>query len=148
MLFRSSSGKVPSESGVANDLSAIMEYIQRKNKYYVQKKYGQDSEGNDIVTYVPYFFENDLKWYLPAYEQFVYFVPDPNVENDAAANYWSSTTAGTTTAWTGGAEEKDRDLEYRVIAARKDENNYGATTATVDNTSLTGGDNGSTNNWL
>ena len=117
-----SSGKVPAESGTANDLSAIMEIIQKKNRYYVQKKTQQDSEGNPIVTYVPYFFENDLRWYLPAYGQFQYFVPNPNITSDAAANYWSSTTAGTTTAWTGGGEEKDRDLEYRVIAVRKNDN--------------------------
>lgn len=137
-----SSGKVPAESGQANDLSAILEYIQKKNIYYLQKKTTTDSDGQSIVTYVPYFFESDLKWYLPAYGQFQYFTPDPNVENDAAANYWSSTTAGTTTAWTGGAEEKDRDLEFRVIAVRKDENGYGNATATVDNTSMAGGDNG------
>lgn len=117
-----SSGKVPAESGTANDLSAVMEIIQKKNRYYVQKKSQTDSDGNPIVTYVPYFFENDLKWYLPAYGQFQYFVPNPNIAGDAAANYWSSTTAGTTTAWTGGGEEKDRDLEYRVIAVRKNDN--------------------------
>ena len=137
-----SSGKVPAESGQANDLSAILEYIQKKNRYYLQMKTTTDSDGQSIVTYVPYFFESDLKWYLPAYEQFQYFTPDPNVENDAAANYWSSTTAGTTTAWTGGPEEKDRDLEYRVIAVRRDENGYGNATATVDNTSMAGGENG------
>ena len=117
-----SSGKVPAESGTANYLSAVMEIIQKKNRYYVQKKSQTDSNGNPIVTYVPYFFENDLKWYLPAYGQFQYFVPNPNIAGDAAANYWSSTTAGTTTAWTGGGEEKDRDLEYRVIAVRKNDN--------------------------
>lgn len=118
----------PAESGKANDLSAVMEYIQKKNRYYLQKKtVSGDSSGS---SYVPYFFETDLLWYLPAYEQFGKFVPNPNVANDAAALYWSSTTAGTTTAWTGGAEEKDRDLEYRVIAVRKDENNYG--TASVN----------------
>ena len=137
-----SSGKVPAESGQANDLSAIMEYIQKKNRYYVQRNVIEDSEGNDIVVYVPYFYESDLKWYLPAYGQFEYFNPDPNVANDAAANYWSSTTAGTTTAWTGGKEEKDRDLEFRVIAVRKDENGYGNATAIVDNTSMAGGENG------
>ena len=137
-----SSGKVPAESGQVNDLSAIMEYIQKKNRYYLYKQTGKDSDGNDIVTYVPHFKESDLKWYLPAYSQFQYFTPDPNIEGDNKANYWSSTTAGTTTAWTGGPEEKDRDLEYRVIAVRRDENGYGNATATVDNTSMAGGDNG------
>ena len=137
-----SSGKVPAESGQANDLSAIMEYIQKKNRYNVQRNVIEDSEGNNIVVYVPYFFESDLKWYLPAYGQFHYFTPDPNIAGDDKANYWSSTTAGTTTAWTGGAEEKDRDLEYRVIAVRRDETGERNATATVDNRSMQGGDNG------
>lgn len=138
-----SSGKVPAESGQANDLSAILEYIQKKNRYNVQRNEIKDSDGNNIVVYVPYFYESDLKWYLPAYGQFDYFKPDPNVANDAAANYWSSTTAGTTTAWTGGKEEKDRDLEYRVIAVRRDENGYGNVTVDVINAEeMAGGENG------
>lgn len=136
----------PAESGKSNDLSAIMEYVQKKNRYYLQKKnITGDSDGN---SYVPYFFESDLLWYLPAYNQFSYFMPNPNVTGDIASNYWSSTTAGTTTAWTGGKVEMDRDSEFRVIAVRKDENNFGQTTTTVDNSSLQGGNNGSTNNWV
>lgn len=138
----------PQEEGENNDLSAIMEYVQKKNLYYIQTKYFTDSDGNPSVVHVPYFKEENLKWYLPGYGQFQYFTPDPNVVNDAAANYWSSTTAGTTTAWTGGKVEMDRDSEFKVIAVRKDENNFGQTTTTVDNSSLQGGNNGSTNNWV
>lgn len=143
-----SSGKVPAESGQNNDLSAIMEYIQKKNRYNIQTKSQTDSDGKPIVSYVPIFFENDLKWYLPAKDQFQKFVPNPDVEGDVAANYWSSTTAGTTTAWTGGAEEKDRDLEYQVIAVRKNENGVSPATVVIDNSSIAGGENGDTNNWL
>ena len=144
-----SSGKVPAESGAANDLSAIMEYVQRKNVYYLKKRTGKDSDGNDIVTFVPYFFESDLKWYLPAYGQFQYFTPDPNIPGDDKANYWSSTAVdGASEAYIGDGTLKDRDLEYRVIAVRRDENGYGTATAQVDNTSMAGGENGSTNNWM
>ena len=118
-----SSGKVPAETGVVNDLSAIIENAQRKNKYYMQKKSGQDSDGKPIITYVPYFFENDLKWYLPAYGQFQYFTPDPNIPKDNKADYWSSTAVdGAFKAYIGDGTQQDRDLEYRVIAVRKKEN--------------------------
>lgn len=74
-------------------------------------------------SYVPYFFESDLKWYLPAYGQFQYFTPDPNISGDDRANYWSSTAVdGATDAYIGNGEVRDRDLEYRVIAVRKKEN--------------------------
>jgi hypothetical protein len=131
----------PKEEGKNNDLSAIMEYIQKKNRYYINSKYFTDSDGNPSVVHVPYFKEEDLKWYLPAYGQFDYFKPDQNVANDAAANYWSSTTAGTTTAWTGGKEEKDRDLEYRVIAVRSDESGD-FTVSDISTEEMAGGENG------
>lgn len=133
---------VPAETGQSNDLSDIMEYIQKKNRYFVHKKSHTDGEGTALVSYIPYFNEEDLKWYLPAKDQFLKFVPNPDVQGDAASNYWSSTTAGTTTAWTGTAE-KDRDEVFAVIAVRKNENNvYNNATATVDNTSMQGGENG------
>lgn len=131
----------PAESGKANDLSAIMEYVQKKNRYHLQvRTVSGDSSGN---TYVPFFVENDLKWYLPAYNQFDYFTPDPNISGDDRADYWSSTAVnGATDSYIGDGTPKDRDLEYRVIAVRRDENGYGNATATVDNTSMAGGDNG------
>ena len=111
----------PAESGKANDLSAIMEYIQKKNRYYLQKRtVSGDASGN---TYVPFFFETDLKWYLPAYGQFQYFTPDPNIAGDDKANYWSSTAVnGAIYSHIGDGTQQDRDLEYRVIAVRKKEN--------------------------
>ena len=138
---------VSAESGQDNDLSAIMEYVQKKNRYYLQKRtVSGDSSGN---AYAPYFRSEDLKWYLPAYDQFQYFTPDPNIPGDNKANYWSSTAVdGASEAYIGDGTAKDRDLEYRVIAVRRDENGYGNATAQVDNSSMAGGENGSTNNWL
>ena len=135
---------VPAEEGTLNDLSGILTYVLKKNRYYLYVK-----ADNETKVFNPVFKEEDLQWYLPAYGQFTYFVPDPNIPGDDKANYWSSTAVdGASEAYIGDGSRKDRDLEYRVIAVRKDENNYGATTATVDNSSLAGGDNGSTNNWL
>ena len=137
----------PAESGKSNDLSAIMEYVQKKNRYHLQKRsVSGDSQGN---AYVPFFVESDLKWYLPAYGQFQYFTPDPNIPGDNKADYWSSTAVnGASDAYIGDGTAKDRDLEYRVIAVRRDENGYGTSSTTVDNSSLQGGNNGSTNNWI
>jgi hypothetical protein len=105
-----------------------------------------DASGN---TYVPYFFENDLKWYLPAYGQFQYFTPDPNIAGDDKANYWSSTAVnGASQAYIGDGTPKDRDLEYRVIAVRRDENGYGNASVQVNNGSLAGGENGNSNTWV
>lgn len=137
------SNGMPGETGQSNDLSAIMEYIQKKNRYYVYKKSHSDGEGTAITTYIPHFNEADLLWYLPAKNQFQDFVPNPDIEGDSKANYWSSTTAGTTTAWTGGPEEKDRDLVYQVIAVRKNENNVDpATISEIDTEEMKGGENG------
>ncbi len=137
------SSEVPRESGTNNDLSAILEYIQKKNRYCVQRKEQTDSEGNTIVVYTPYFKITDLKWFLPAYSQFtgVDFTPDNT--SDSAADYWSSTIGTTTTtAFIGSGAEKDRDLEFAVIAARVNENGYGTVAATVDNSEMAGGENG------
>ena len=115
------SGKVPAASGQVNDLSGILEYVQKKNKYYMQRKEftgGQET----AVSYVPYFFENELKWYLPAYDQFQYFTPDPNIPKDNKADYWSSTAVdGAFKAYIGDGTQQDRDLVRRVIAVRKKE---------------------------
>ena len=117
-----SSGKVPAESGQVNDLSGILEYVQKKNKYYMQRR--EFTEGQETaVSYVPYFFESDLKWYLPAYGQFQYFTPDPNIAGDDKSHYWSSTAVdGASEAYIGDGTVKDRDLQYRVIAVRKNDN--------------------------
>jgi hypothetical protein len=135
---------IPYEEGTLNDLSGILTYILKKNRYYLKIITTENG-----LTYAADFKSDDLKWYLPAYAQFEYFTADPSIPNDNKANYWSSTIAdGVSEAYIGDGTPKDRDLVYRVIAVRKDENGYGNVTTTVDNTSLAGGENGSANNWL
>lgn len=132
----------PAESGTNNDLSAIMEYIQKKNRYCLQKKNTTGSEGETGILYIPFFQEKDLKWFLPAYGQFTGVDFTPENTTDSAADYWSSTTAGTSTAYIGSGAEKDRDLEFAVIAVRVNENGYGTVAVTVDNSEMAGGENG------
>ena len=130
---------VPAETGVANDLSGILTYIQKKNRYYLQT-----TSTDAALTHHAYFDQaNDLKWYLPACGQFEYFTPDPNIPGDNKANYWSSTAAdGAEYSYRGNGAQERRSTELRVIAVRRDENGYGNATATVDNTTMQGGDNG------
>ena len=126
------------DNGSLNELSGILTYVLKKNRYYMQTTFD-----GSTTTYHAVISIDDIKWYLPAYGQFEYFTPDPNIEDDNRANYWSSTAVnGATQAYIGDGTPKDRDLEYRVIAVRRDENGYGNATATVDNTSMQGGENG------
>lgn len=126
------------DNGSLNDLSGILTYVLKKNRYYMQTTFD-----GSTTTYHAVISIDDIKWYLPAYGQFQYFTPDPNIAGDDKANYWSSTAVdGASEAYIGDGTAKDRDLEYRVIAVRRDENGYGNATATVDNTTMQGGDNG------
>ncbi len=133
----------PAESGTNNDLSAIMEYIQKKNRYCLQKKNTTGSDGETGVLYIPFFQEKDLKWFLPAYGQFTGVDFTPENTTDSAADYWSSTTAGASTAYIGSGDEKDRDLEFAVIAVRVNENGYGnVTVSEISTEEMAGGENG------
>ena len=127
------------DNGSLNDLSGILTYVLKKNRYNMQTTFD-----GYTTTLHPIISENDIKWYLPAYEQFVYFTPDPNIENDDKANYWSSTAVnGATEAYIGDGTPKDRNLEHRVIAVRRDENGYGNVTVSDINTEdMAGGENG------
>lgn len=139
----------PAAEGTDNDLSAALQYVLKKNRYCLQK-HSIDSGDDDGsgTTYVPYFQKKDLKWYLPAYGQFTGVDFTPEDATDSASDYWSSTIGTTTsTAYIGSGEEKDRDLEFKIIAARVKDNNT-STAATVDNSSLAGGENGDSNTWV
>ena len=109
---------ITSEEGSLNDLSGILTYIQKKNKYNMQ------IVTTDVATTLhPIFNVDDLEWYLPAYGQFQYFTPDPNIAGDDKSHYWSSTAvSGSSKAYIGDGTPKDRDLQYRVIAVRKNDN--------------------------
>ena len=109
---------VEAEEGVLNDLSGILTYILKKNRFHLQRITDEETD-----AYHPIFKGDDLKWYLPAYGQFQYFTPDPNIAGDDKANYWSSTAVnGAIYSHIGDGTQQDRDLEYRVIAVRKKEN--------------------------
>ena len=139
---------VPAHEGSEADLSGILEYILKKNEYQLYKEYNSTIGS---TTYFVKFNRSDLKWYLPAYGQFTGVDFTPEDSTDKAADYWSSTAVnGSTYSYIGSGEQKDRDESFAVIAGRKNINEYGTGTATVtvDNSSIAGGENGDTNNWL
>ena len=144
-------------SGKVNDLSGVLSYILKKNRYYLFTEL--DAMGTTI--YAPIILDKDIKWYIPAYGQFESFVPNPNITDknggtDSADDYWSSTAAENATnpadakSYHGGGVAISRATELGVIAVRnKDNDTYEApATVSVDNSSIEGGDNGDTNSWL
>lgn len=138
--------------GSETDLSGILSYILKKNRYYLFT----DVDQLGGRYYAPIIMSNDIKWYLPAYGQFETFIPNPNITDknggtDSADDYWSSTAAENATNPAdaksyhgGGGVAISRTTELGVIAVRnKDEYTFeGTVTTTVDNTSMQGGDNG------
>lgn len=147
----------PASTGSINDLSGILSYVLKKNRYYLHSYNNGTADINAPIL----MSTDDIKWYIPAYGQFSTFVPNPNItdkngDTDSADDYWSSTAADNATnpadalSYHGGGLTISRATELGVIAVRnKDNNTYEAPAAvTVDNSSIAGGDNGDTNNWL
>ena len=134
---------VPAHEGSEADLSGILEYILKKNEYQLYKEYNATIGS---TTYFVRFNRNDLKWYLPAWEQFTEVDFTPENTADKAGDYWSSTAVeGNSLSYIGSGEPKDRDLSYEVIAGRKNINDYNSSTATISEISteeMKGGENG------
>ena len=130
---------IPYEKGKLDDLSGILSYILKKNRYCLQI-----IETENGLSQHAYFQIKDLKWFLPAVDEFptdVDFTPENTT--DSAADYWSSTTAGPSTAYIGNGGEKDRDEEFAVIAARVNDNGYGnVTVSDISTEEMAGGENG------
>lgn len=147
----------PASTGSINDLSGILTYVLKKNKYYLHSYNNGTADINAPIL----MSTKDIKWYIPAYGQFSTFTPNPNITDknggsDSADDYWSSTAAenaenpADAKSYHGGGIAIARTTELGVIAVRNSDNDTQIieATATVDNSSLAGGDNGSTNNWL
>ena len=150
---------IPMPEGSINDLSGIMSYVLKKNRHYL---YDPGDDGISSTVLAPVMIsENDIVWYIPAVNQFETFKPNPNITDknggsDTADDYWSSTAAenaenpADAKSYHGGGIAISRSTELGVIAVRNKDNDTKIieTTTTVDNSSLQGGNNGSTNNWI
>ena len=138
----------PGEDG---DLSGILNYVLRKNKYNLY-----DINDGTFTSAVPVINRADIKWYIPAYGQFSTFVPDPNIKDkdggtDSADDYWSSTAAENATnpadakSYHGGGSAISRSTELGVIAVRVFDDDTKTATATIDEINveeMKGGENG------
>jgi hypothetical protein len=138
--------------GSKTDLSGILSYILKKNRYYLFTEV--DQLGGRY--YAPIIIEDDIKWYLPAYGQFETFIPNPNITDknggpDSADDYWSSTAADNAAnpadamSYHGGGKTISRATELGVIAVRNKDGDTYEGTATIDEINveeMKGGENG------
>ena len=147
----------PASSGSINDLSGILSYVLKKNKYYLHSYNNGTADINAPIM----LSIDDIKWYIPAYGQFATFesnpnITDPNGGTDSKDDYWSSTAGenndepANALSYNGNGDLVSRKTELGVIAVRSFDSDTKIieATATVDNTSLAGGENGDTNQWL
>ena len=101
--------KIPSESGEVDMQSGILNFVLKKNRYYLRRVTNNET---GAVTTAPYLKEEDIVWYLPACGQF------PSNTNINAANYWSSTAVDDgVNAYLGSGTDK-RTNRHKVIAVR------------------------------
>lgn len=142
----------PASTGNINDLSGILSYVLKKNKYYLHSYNNGTADINAPIL----MSTDDIKWYIPAYGQFGTFVPNPNITDknggtDSADDYWSSTAAENATnpadakSYHGGGLAISRTTELGVIAVRNKDNDTYEAPATIDeiNTEdMAGGENG------
>lgn len=138
----------PGEDG---DLSGILNYVLRKNKYNLY-----DINDGTFTSAVPVINRADIKWYLPADGQFSTFTPNPNITDpaggtDSADDYWSSragsnnTDPNLATSYNGSSQEILRSKTLGVIAVRDWDGDTKTATATISEISteeMKGGENG------
>ena len=137
--------------GVDGDLSGILNYVLRKNKYNLY-----NMNDGTFTSAVPVINRADIKWYLPADGQFSTFTPNPNITDpaggtDSADDYWSSragsnnTDPNLATSYNGSSQEILRSKTLGVIAVRDwDGDTYEApaTISDISTEEMAGGENG------
>ncbi len=111
---------VPRPSGENNPQSGILNYILKKNRYYLLKT--ETSIGTTIATTTsPYIKEEDIVWYLPAYGEFN-TLPSDIISPIRSSDCWSSTANNTanTEAYLGDGSSVTRNTVKYVRAKRKE----------------------------
>lgn len=136
------------EFGELDDASGILKYVIMRNAYDIVSYSLDDNNSTQMLD----MNAEKILWYLPAYGQYVNLDQFEFATGDAtftASDFWSSTAAPNNKAYTGKGEQIDRHEKRKVIVQRYlDPLPHDFASVSIDNTSLTGGDNGDTNNWL
>jgi hypothetical protein len=130
-----------------DDMSGILKYIIQRNKF----------DAIHVPIEEGYYYDVDLKkenikWYLPAKTQYENPVLSFATGNPTfiPSMFWSSTAdeSNNDNAFDGSGASILRTNLRQVVVQRINENNVQPSQVEIDNSSLQGGNNGSTNNWV
>ena len=132
------------EVGNISDMSGILDYIIKRNSFNATK--------NTFATGVIYEVQmsaDNIKWYLPAKNQYLEPVLSFATGNPTftPANFWSSTAdaSNNANAFNGAGKSESRETLHQVVVQRIPKDGIIPTapaTVEIDNTSMDGGDNG------
>lgn len=100
---------IPDATGENTLTSGILNYILKKNKYNLLQIEDDNNIGYSVIIN-----EEDIVWYLPAYQQFI-SLPEGMI----SSNYWSSTAnSNSSESYLGNANLSNRNAPYSVRAMR------------------------------
>lgn len=132
------------EVGNISDMSGILDYIIKRNSFNATK--------NTFATGVIYEVQmsaDNIKWYLPAKNQYLKPVLSFATGNPTftPANFWSSTAdaSNNANAFNGAGKSESRETLHQVVVQRIPKDGIIPTapaTVEIDNTSMDGGENG------
>lgn len=148
-------GKGVSHSNLFNqtteyDMSGVLNYVIKRNRFDVKQ----------ISITGGFYYEvdmnpNNIKWYLPAKNQYLEPVLSFATGNPTftPAKFWSSTAdaSNNANAFNGAGKSESRETLHQVVVQRIPKDGIIPTapaTVVIDNSSIAGGENGSTNNWI
>lgn len=126
------------------DMSGVLNYVIKRNRFDVKQ----------ISITGGFYYEvdmnpNNIKWYLPAKNQYLEPVLSFATGNPTftPANFWSSTAdaSNNANAFNGAGESKSRETLLQVVVQRIPKDGIIPTapaTVEIDNTSMDGGENG------
>lgn len=91
--------------------SQTLALVLKKNRYYLNTM----TSTEDLSTTAPLIRVDDIVWYLPAYGQ---FADAPDWTQSTIAEYWSSTAASGSDAYTGDGNAALRTATKKIRVAR------------------------------